>query len=68
MVSVTAADLDMQNTFYQDEITSGLSSDGFEKYFMATKGNNVILSSSSETIHDIQKVANFTISNNTEAS
>lgn len=53
MMSVTAADLDMQNSFYKDEIINGISETEYLKYFIATNRNNIMLSSQSESIHYI---------------
>ena len=42
---VAGIDFDMKNVFFDKAIGTALSTDTFEKYFMATMGNNLILES-----------------------
>jgi hypothetical protein len=57
---VTGLDIDMKNEFFDKAIGTALSDESFEKYFMATVGNNLILESDA-IINGTVKVANFTV-------
>ena len=59
--AVVAIDINMTHKYFDGMISKNLKNDTFDSYFLATKGQTVILSNTEAQVTQIQRVSQFLI-------